>query len=335
MTQETDVTVKLDDRIRLICAALAGTKFPEIAQGQKRHQPHAHARATTKYLRENGYDSHPVLQSIDLFLEQGKPLEALFTLVMLMEWPGMKIATLPNWVPEGWNNQLWDFYETAKLAEFWSNEESRAWVQAETQAKNAFATIKFKSFLESFLGDVEENLVFMPNICYPADRELGLRVHNELIAIIPPTLAWGESPPWPYDEETMLTQSYRAALTQYGRLLLVAYLRAHADKVAEATQKDLPVPDHFKAMHPAWEDQFVNLFVSGAVAIYLEDHISEVEAKAFMLMEKKARGMTILPGTVSVLRRYLQELGNRYESLVDFLPVFPAQLRVAKKIVTM
>ena len=54
-----------------------------------------------------------------------------------------------------------------------------------------------------------------------------------------------------------------------------------------------------------------------------------------MLMEKKARGMAMLPGTVSVLRRYLQEVGNtHYTNLIEFLPYFPKQLRVAKKIVT-
>ena len=67
----------------------------------------------------------------------------------------------------------------------------------------------------------------------------------------------------------------------------------------------------------------------------LEDYVSEAEAKAYILMERKVRGMTILPGTVSVLRRYMQELGNKYESLIDFLPIFPRQLRIAKKIVTL
>jgi hypothetical protein len=39
---------------------------------------------------------------------------------------------------------------------------------------------------------------------------------------------------------------------------------------------------------------------------------------------------------MSVLRRYLSELDNgRYTDLIDFLPVFPKQLRVAKKIVTL
>jgi len=46
--------------------------------------------------------------------------------------------------------------------------------------------------------------------------------------------------------------------------------------------------------------------------------------------------MAMLPGTVSVMRRYLQEVGKggKYNNLIEFLPYFPIQLRVAKKIVT-
>jgi hypothetical protein len=53
-------------------------------------------------------------------------------------------------------------------------------------------------------------------------------------------------------------------------------------------------------------------------------------------MERKTNGMVILPGMVSVLRRYQNEVEKgRYKDLLDFLPVFPKQLRVANKIVTL
>jgi len=231
---------------------------------------------------------------------------------------------------------LKDFYHTAKLEEFWQTH-AATWENSEAQAKKVFDKIDFKSFLSPFLGDVKETLLVMPNICYPADDELGIRVGNQLIAIIPPPQAWGDSPPWPYDEDTMMTHSYRGALSQFTRILLTEYLRHHAKKVAEATEKELPVTDQFRALHPAWEDQFVWLFISAAVAMYLQHHVNEPEYKSYLLMEKKVRGMTFLPATVSVLNRFLQERQSRYAGggLIDFLPIFPAQLRVAKKIVMM
>lgn len=330
----TAVKITLDDRLRLIGVALAGTNFPETAQQRRRHHAHAHARSTLKYLNDGGYKSHPALATLQGLLDQNIPLEALFTVAMQFSPAGFDIANPPKWMPAGWNKQLWDFYNTAKIATFLKDQHT-PWENAEAQAGKVFNEVHFKEFLLPFLGEVDEELVFFPNISYPADDEIGIRVNNQLIALIPPPQAWGDSPPWAYDEDTMITHSYRGALAQYGRILLVEYLRANAAKVEEATKKELPVTDQFKALHPEWEDQFVSLFIAASVAMYLEDFVSAMEYKSYLLMEKKARGMTILPATVSVLRRYLQEYGNKYATLADFLSVFPTQLRVAKKIVTM
>lgn len=331
-TQASTVTVKIDDRIRLLALALAATNHPDKAQEKKRHQPHAHARGTRKYLLDNGYDAHPAIVGLQEMLDRDVPLEALFTLVMLFEWPQLKIKALPPWVAENWNEKLWDFYQTAKIEEYWGNDNG-VWDHAETQSKQVFEKVHFHEFLKPFVGDVHDELIFMPNLCYPADENIGIRVGSHLYAITPPPLAWGDSPPWPYDEESMYNHSYRASLIEWGRMLLQTYLRQHADKVEEASKKAMPVNDSFKAEHPTWEEQFIALFTSASVAIYLEDYVSKAEAKSYILMEKKAHGMTILPGTVSVLRRYMSEVGNRYDNLIEFLPIFPSQLRVAKRIV--
>jgi hypothetical protein len=337
MSQDSSpfVQVTLDHRLRLIASALAATNFPETAQARRRHHAHSHGRATIKYMVDNGFKTHPAIQTLQGLLDQKTPSEALFTLAMQLHPTDFTLVAPPAWMPAGFDQQLKDFYHTAKLQEYWQTHSS-VWENAEAQAKHVFDKINFKSFLQPFLGDVKEDLLFMPNICYPADDELGIRVGDKLIAIIPPPQAWGDSPPWPYDEDTMLTHSYRAALSQYTRILLTEYLHRHPEKLAEATEKELPVTDQFRAQHPAWEDQFVWLFISAAVAMYLQHRVNEPEYKSYLLMEKKVRGMTFLPATVSVLNRFLQERNTRYASgLMDFLPIFPAQLRVAKKIVMM
>lgn len=331
-TQASDVIVKIDDRIRLLSVALAATNHPEKAQQKKRHQPHAHARGMRKYMLDHGYDSHPAVQGLQEMLDRDVPLTALYTLVMMCEWQGMKIKAMPPFVPNKWNDQLWDLFQTAKIKTYWEND-NNAWEQAEAQSKRVFDDVQFRKFLEPFIGKFKEKLIFMPNLGYPADEDIGIRVKKQLIAITAPPLAWGDSPPWPYDEESMYHNSYHACLDKFGRLLLHTYLHKHADKLEEASKKAMPVDDKFKAEHPTWEDQFTELFVSAIVAIYLEDHMSKGEARSYILMEKKAHGMTILPGAVSVMRRYLQEVGNRYDNLIEFLPIFPSQLRVAKKIV--
>ncbi len=331
MTMTTNVTVIQDDRLRLMSSALAATGFPEQAQARKKHQPHAHARHLHKFMMDNQLNQHPAIQNLQTMLDNDTPLEALYTLIMHCEWDGLEIPALPRWVPDNWNKELWNFYVECDLEAQWDTD-ADAYIHAYEESQRAFAKVQFVEFLKPFFGDFSEDFAFMPNLCYPADREVGIRIGNRLIAIVPPTLAWGESPPWPYDEESMYPQVYRAALTQYGRLLMNAYLRAHADDVEEASKKELAVSDQFKSLHPTWEDQFTSLFVAAAVAMYLEDYMNRAEARAYILMEKKTRGLAILPGTISVLRRYLQEKGNRYDSLAEFLSVFPVQLRVAKKI---
>lgn len=334
VTVNMPVIVTLDDRIRLMSAALAATTYPQAAQDHQRHLAHSHARNTQKYLQTRGYASHPAVKTMQTLLDAKAPLEAFYTLAMQLPWPGLQSGTLPSWVPQEWPEQLWDFYNKSELAAYWE-ENSLPWQDAMTQSKRIFSEVSFAAFLEPFTGGIAEQFVFMPNISYPANTDLGIRHENQLIAIVPPPQAWGDSPPWPYDDETQLISVYRSAIVQYGRLLMLAYLRANAEKLAEAQQKDLPISQELKKQYATWEEQFLMLFTKAAVAMYLEDYVDPLEAKAYMLIEKKAHSIALLPGTISVLRRYLQERGNRYETFIDFLPYFPTQLRVAKRMMTL
>jgi hypothetical protein len=331
MTNQQDVTVRLDDRIRLMSAVMAATDWPEKAQERQPHGTHAHSRATRKFL--DAFKSHEAVQGMQSLLNQGAPLEAMFTFAVQLSWPSLEIAELPRWVPPNWNVHLRDFYEKTNLAKWWKDEEV-VWKNSTTESDKIFKGISFKPFLKPFLGDIPEKLVFIPNISFPTDQEVGVRHNQELWCIAPPRLAWGDSPPWPFDEDP--GHVYRAALGQYGRILMLAYLRANADKIASVTETPLPVSDQFRARYPTWQEQFTNLFVAASCALYLEKTISKAEANAYVLMERKTNGMVILPGMVSVLRRYQNEVETgRYKNLLDFLPVFPKQLRVANKIVTL
>jgi len=331
MTNQQDVSVRLDDRIRLMSAILAATDWPDKAQERQPHGTHAHSRATRKYL--DPFKHHEAVQAMQSLLDEGAPLEAMFTFAVQMSWPRLDIAELPRWVPPHWNVQLRDFYEKANLAKWWKDEEI-VWKNSITEAEKVFKSVAFKPFLRPFLGDITEKLVFIPNISYPTDQEIGVRHEQELWCIAPPRLAWGDSPPWPFDEDP--GHIYRSALSQYGRILMLAYLRANTNRIASVTETPLPVSDQFRAKYPTWQEQFTNLFVAASSALYLEKTISKAEANAYVLMERKTNGMVILPGMVSVLRRYQNEMaGGRYKDLLDFLPVFPKQLRVANRIVTL
>lgn len=326
-----DVTVKLDNRIRLISAVLAATDWHDKAQERHPHGSHAHARNTRKYLHD--YRTHDAVRSAQGLLDSGAPLEAMFAFGMMLSLPDFSIPSLPRWVPPRWNEQLHDFYLKSSLAQWWQDEEV-VWQNSLTESRKMLEKVELKPFLKAFVGEVHDELIFMPNISYPTNQDISIRLGRELIAITPPRLAWGESPPWPFDEEAGYI--FRETITQFGRLLISPMLRAHADRVQEAAQTPLPLSDQLKAQYPTWEEQFINVFLAAAVAIYLEDHVSKTDADAYIVMERKARGITMLPATISVLRRYLTEKEKQgYATLIDFLPLFPKQLRVAKRIVSL
>lgn len=326
----TDVTVRIDNNFRIVSAVLAATDYPAKAQTHKPHGTHAHARATTRYLR--GFRDHEAVRGMQALLDNGAPLEALFTLVAHLPWPSLEANALPKWVPAAWNVHLADFYQVADLAGWWEQEKN-LWDASFDQSRRMFADAHFKAFLAQFVGDIQEDFVFVPNICYPADQEIGVRVGTkELIAICPPRLAWGDSPPWPFDEDKPYI--HRAALSKYTHMVLLGFLRANADVVVEAAKSELAVSDMFKSLYPTWGEQFVTIFVSAAIAVYLEQ-MDKLEARAYVKEQTKIHNMKILPGAISVLKRYLQERENgKFNTMADFLPVFPKQLKVAKRIIS-
>ena len=326
----SDVTVRLDDHYRLMSAVLAATNYPQKAQSDHPHGTHAHARATVRHLKP--YKDHEAVKGMQGLLDNGAPLEALFTLVAHLPWPSLEMESLPKWVPPAWNAHLADFYQQADLDTWWESN-TDLWNAAHEQSRRVFKNAAFVPFLSKFVGDVNETLVFVPNISYPTNRNLALRVgSSELVAICPPRLAWGDSPPWPFDEDKPYI--HRVALAQYARLLLLSFLRANADIVVEAARNDLPVSDQFKSLYPTWGEQFVTIFVAAATAIYLGE-LDKAEKRAYMKEQTKVHNMHILPGAVNVFERYLQERENgKFETLADFLPVFPKQLKVAKRIIS-
>jgi hypothetical protein len=286
---------------------------------------------TRKYLEP--FKSHEAVQGLQSLLNLGAPLEAIYSFALQLSWPGLDIERLPVWVPPRWNIMLRDFYERANLGQWWKDEDA-PWRASVVESQKMFQSVPFKPFLQPFLGSITENLVFMPTISFPTDREVGVRLDGELVCIAPPRLAWGDSPPWPFDEDP--AHIYRAALSQYGRMLVMNFLRANAETLAPVAEMPLPVSDQFRAQYPSWQEQFTNLFVAAAVAIFLEQHVSKAEAKAYVLVERKTKGMHVLPAMISVLHRYLSERENgRYASLLDFMPIFPKQLRIANRIVTL
>ncbi len=324
------VTVRLDDRVRLLSAILAATNYPDKSQERRKHGTHAHARATRKWLAE--FTSHPAVHAAQVLLDQGMPLNAIFNYALRLSFPALSAdMPQPRWIPPRWHEHLLHFYEQTRLAEWWETE-SAQWQATVRHLREAFASVDLHTFLEPFVGQVVESLTFMPNICYPSDQTLGLHVGGELVVIMPPPIAWGDSPPWPYKDDPAL--AYRSALAEYGALLMGAYLQQHAETVAAISDRPLPIVDEkYAALHPTWHGQFIGIFIASITALFLEDSVSALEAKSFTQYMQKVEHLTALPTAVGVMRRYLEDYrSGRYVNFADFLPKLPSLLKVGKTI---
>ena len=224
MTVSSDISVKLDDRVRLMSAALAATRYPDQAQGA----------ATARDARPRPRDTQSC-SSITKTMMPSARCKRCSTKARRSKrssrwrWCCVSPKRRSRSRRAGCRRT-----GTSSFAAFTARRNSRTGgTKKMLRGRNRSPTRRKCSRTSSLsrsssrtLGEIKERLVFIPNICYPTDHELGLRIGSDLVCIAPPRLAWGDSPPWPYDEDP--AHIYRAALGQYGRLLMVAYLREHA-----------------------------------------------------------------------------------------------------------
>ncbi len=192
------VEIRIDDRVRLMSALLSITHWPEAEQARKRHRAHVHARSTTKRVAPQA--DHPALHTLQTLLDQGIPLEGIYSYALNLSWPELTLVNPLPWAPPHWDEQLKDFYAKANLAGWWA-EEKDAWARAQEQIGKVIDGKDFESFFKPFVGDVTEQLILMPNISYPSDTEIGVRLEGQLFCIIPPRIAWGDNEPWPFDDD--------------------------------------------------------------------------------------------------------------------------------------
>ncbi len=319
------IHVVIDDRARLMSAVLAGSTWPEMEQSRHRYRTHVHARNTTRLIREHA--GHPAVQSLQRLLDKGAPLNALYHYALTLTWPDLTPQMPHAWAPPGWPGELVDFRRVTGIAEWW-DQESEVWQIAEEQTAKVLRDIDLGTFFAPFFGQISDEMHVIPNISYPGDTEVGVRLHGKLICIVAPRVAWGESDPWPFDEDP--AHIFRSLIAEYGRMIMGNHLRANAVQIAPLVHTALPVDDSFRAAHTTWSDQLIGLFTAGAVALFLEQSLGFREADAYILMENRLHGLTILPAVVSVLKEYLAGYDTgTYRELADYLPYFTEHLRAA------
>lgn len=311
------ISVVVDDRIRLMAAILTITDWSEREQAEKPHGTHAHAKATQQALAS--LSGHPAVITMQDSLNQGYSLNTIFSYVTCLSWPGLAVeGDIPDWSTASWASQLGDFWAVSPLNDLWERDR-RDWDDAAAQATRALLRGDPSAFLARLFGTFHLDLSFQPNLVLPSSRTICFKWDKQLVCICPPRIAWGNNPPWPYDDDP--TATYSEALNAYVRILLKFYFTEFADEASIFQSEQLPVSEQFRQKYPGWFDQIATLLGSGATAIFLEEVFGEREAASYIVMQSRAHGLKILPDIVAGLKAYFSGIeAGQYRQLVEYLP---------------
>ncbi|MCS7070141.1 MAG: hypothetical protein NZM00_01435, partial [Anaerolinea sp.] len=124
---QTDIAVVLDDRVRLLSALLAATRYPDDEQRRFPHGTHPHARHTRSLML--AHDRHPAVIGLQSILDRGVSLEALFAFALTLRWPDLTADTTPDWLPSTWVITLRNFWQVSDLPGWWQAD-GHAWSKA-------------------------------------------------------------------------------------------------------------------------------------------------------------------------------------------------------------
>jgi hypothetical protein len=284
------LTVKVDDRLRLVTAVLAASQWPDEEQAQLTHAVHPHAKQTRHYMIP--FSDHPAVRNTNRALANDVTLTDLFSAALRCRWPKFTPAEpLPEVSDiETWVAALADFAaDTAVVTDFWP-QHKKSWQEAVKALKAILKGNHLLDFLEALQGNpLPQNIIVMPNLVYPALSPVVATAKKTTGLLLPPPKAVGESPPWPYSDGP----GWVVATTCFHLVShLFAGLLAPLDETQQATIK------------------------RAATTLCLAEVFDEFEAQAYLVRIKKEYNLPDLPDVVEKMRANLQK-GSDLQSFIS------------------
>lgn len=275
---EAGVQVTVDDRARLVMAALGASHWPEREQAQQPHAVHQHAKQTRQFLAPFG--RHEAILALNRLLDDGLSLSDLFAVALSSSWPGLEpIEPLPDSLKDGrWLAQLADFRRDSSIEVFWS-EHIDAWEIARDDLAAVFRESGVVPFLNQFHHPPESRpLQVIPCIVYPMLSPVLVKTAAKLFFILPPAKAWGESPPWPFAEDPgwVIAQTCWHLTSHY-----LSPVLSQSDAASQTTLRH------------------------AAVTLCLEQEFDQAEAMAYLVRARKESALPRLPLAVERMRQFL------------------------------
>lgn len=214
-----EITVQLDNRVRLVGIALAASRWPDQeAAGRAVHPVAALGRHFV-----SDFAQHPaaltanqaVAQAVSLrgqtdSLPYEAALAALFAAALRASWPTLEAQEPLPPKPAGgrWLAHLADFYtETAVAAFFWADHDA-VW----QEAGRDLAEILGSAGVSPAPPGNNRPLILVPNFAYPTDRPLLATTQAADYLILPPPAAHGAPPGRFRDQPAAVLAALREAL---------------------------------------------------------------------------------------------------------------------------
>ena len=334
------VQIQIDDRIRLVASVLLLTKFANENSGWK---PHLLKTLTTGYLET--YRDHPCA-IVSREIADSQWMSAFYCYAVLLDqelssfvlrWKAVITGYNTNYMKcfeeRRYSDLLRCFYEDTEIGLFWDRTDD-LWHEIQHDCQRCLQKDDLDEFLELFFGVLPYQMVFVPNPVDPPTFGFGPSDGVTAYCIVGP-------PAIPLDSDDSVRYE------RYGHDL--AYLAFHefTHSLWDDLRKQYPdfiekvrslgttmsLRGWFPRMYPTWEEQFDEIFIRAATALYHEQLEGEASALAMLNNEKEKFGIDIIDCIFWCLRQYLtaRKCGD-YHNLGEYLPVLSEKLIKQQKL---
>lgn len=244
----------------------------------------AHRVADAAHKFFAAHAGHSTVTAIRELAGDGEGLPIMYSHALNDAWP----ADLSEGVK--------DFTSTTNLAQFFADHQAD-FAQAEADAVAVLGRADLSRFLFDLLGADERAYIFVPNLLYPGRQPVAMASPTDVVVTAPPPIAWGTSHPWRYSERP--DEALGIIAEAFARFLF-------AEKL----------PDELKV-----REEVLGL---AAAVLFLREAEGQDAGDQLMVMQKKTRGLKLLPVVVMELegilaqRRAAQSVGG----VADYVSVF-------------
>ncbi len=328
-----NLKVVVDERLRLLTAALLLTDLPAREQRERPHKVHPLAAMTATQLGH--LRAHPCVLTIATVAERS-PFLLIVPHFLRLSWPDLVVqpgvvepwAEIGTLTDEGFLQSLRTFRDEVDRTGLWQMT-TPIWKTLVDDLRRVLAERDLIGFLDLFWGDTGRIFIVLPNPLAPRGNWIGLYAPTAHYAVLPPWMIPPDSTlPVAYGHRAVYTRSVACHELSHGaefhsRKRTTGLEPAIADVMAHT-----PVSQTFRRSHPGPIWPFTEVLLRAIQALYLRHNEDDDAATSFMQRTQQREGLDTLPSWVDRLEPYLEgRKVGRYTGWHEYLAIFLSALR--------